>query len=363
MNIWNNEFSCLLGVKYPVIQAPMLGVTTPEMVAAANKAGTLGSLALGDLPAGKCIELIRATRTITANKFAVNIFVNKIPEITPELRLKYDRVKSLIEEIAKQEKVDVDLPSIDSLKLTNYQDQIDVIIAEKCKIVSFTFGNLNAESIKKLKENDTILIGTCTSVEEALVLDESGIDIICVQGIEAGGHRGSFIGEDIPQIGGLSLLAQVRDVVARPLIYAGGLYNANTIMAARALGAQGYQVGSILLGSQESVLMHFEKQRLRTAKQSDIVLTRSFTGRYARGIKNKFIELLGRTNDQLPYPYQNKLTAELRKKSKEAANPDFVSIWAGQSLNGFSSLSTTDILNDLIANVENMYSRFYNGNM
>lgn len=99
----------------------------------------------------------------------------------------------------------VSLPEIKDIKLYPYHEQIDAVIGEDCKILSFTFGNPDDKSIQKLKENGVLLIGTCTSVEEALVLEKSGIDMICVQGIEAGGHRGSFETENIPQIGGLSL--------------------------------------------------------------------------------------------------------------------------------------------------------------
>ncbi|MBC9796788.1 NAD(P)H-dependent flavin oxidoreductase [Sinomicrobium weinanense] len=349
---WKNHLTRILNIEYPMIQAPMFGVTTPEMVAAAAKAGVLGSLSLGDLPADKCRELIQTTKKLTDKPFAVNIFVHEIPELSDALRTRYNNAKQFAENLAKQHQIDVILPDIDSITTPDYHDQVDTIMAEECRIVSFTFGNLDAQSIERLKSHDTVLIGTCTSVEEARILERSGIDLVCVQGIEAGGHRGSFAAEDIPAIGGLSLLAQVYDSVDVPLIYAGGVYNAKTLLAAKTLGAQGVQIGSLLLGSAESALQEFEKEKLRNASESDIVLTRSFSGRYARGIKNAFINAVENSGQVLPYPYQNKLTGPLRKTAKAAGNTDFVSIWAGQSLNGFSSASTTDIIRKLIDEVE-----------
>lgn len=350
---WQNNISKLLDVQYPIIQAPMFGVTTPQMVAAAAQAKVLGSLSLGDLSADQCREFIRDTKALTNQAFAVNIFVNAIPKLTEELKNQYARTKQYVEQLAKQHHLEVELPHIDEIKLTDYHDQVDVIIAEGCKILSFTFGNLDMESIQKLKDNKVILIGTCTSVQEAIQLEQAGIDLICVQGIEAGGHRGSFTAEDIPQIGGLSLLSQVFATVKTPLIYAGGIYNAQTLWATKILGAQAFQIGSLLLGSKESALKEFEKQRLQNAKESEIMLTKSFSGRYARGLNNVFIKAMENSGMILPYPYQNKLTAELRKVAKTHYNVDFVSIWVGQSINDYSLSSTTEIIQQLITVTEN----------
>lgn len=326
----------------------MFGVSTPEMVEAAAKAECLGSLALADLSAEKSVELIRKTKSLTNRPFAVNIFVHQIPEITDELKQQYSKTKKHLENLAQENNMEVHLPELESLKINSYHEQIDAIIDENCKILSFTFGNLDHQNIQKLKENGTILIGTCTSVEEALALEKSGIDIICVQGIEAGGHRGSFVSENIPQIGGFSLLSQVNDSVKVPLIYAGGIYNGKTLAAAKQLGAQGVQVGSILLSSNESALQDFEKKRLKNVNEKDIVLTKSFSGRYARGIKNKFIETIENSEYILPYPYQNKLTGEMRRIARTVKNDEFVNLWVGQSIIDYSELSTQVILEKLI---------------
>lgn len=349
---WSNNITQLLGIEYPIIQAPMFGVTTPEMVAAAAKANTLGSLSLADLPTDKCIDLIRKTKQLTDKPFAVNIFLHTIPELSDSLRKHYNETKSFLENLAKEYGLQVALPEIDHIHLADYHDQVDAIIAEKCKIVSFTFGNLDAESIQKLKSHNVILIGTCTSVEEAKILEESGIDLICVQGIEAGGHRGSFMDQVIPQIGGFSLLPQVFEQVKTPLIYAGGIYNARTLLAAKTLGAQGFQIGSLLLNSSESALLDFEKEELRNLLEKDIILTKSFSGRFARGIQNTFIRKVEHSGYILPYPYQNKLTGELRKAARTQSNSNFVNIWTGQSITPLSEASTSEILQKLIKETE-----------
>lgn len=350
---WTNDITRLLNIDIPIIQAPMFGVTTPEMVAAASNIQCLGSLALADLNAEKCVEEIRKTKQLTNRPFAVNIFVHQIPEITDTLRTDYVKAKTFIEKLAKQNNLEVNIPNIDELRINSYHEQIEAIISEDCKIVSFTFGNLDPISIDKLKSNGTILIGTCTSVNEAKILENSGIDIICVQGLEAGGHRGSFVTENIPEIGGLSLLAQVSEAVKVPIIYAGGIYNAKTLLASKTLGASGFQIGSLLLASTESALKDFEKERLRKVNEADIILTKSFSGRFARGIKNSFISATEQTEFILPYPYQNKLTGELRKVAKANKNVDFTNIWVGQSINEYSATLTADIIRDLIIKTEN----------
>jgi len=350
---WKSRITQLLGIDYPIVQAPMFGVTTPEMVAAASGKSCLGSLALADLDAEKSIEQIQLTKQLTNKAFAVNIFVHKIPVITAELRAEYAKAKTFIEQLAKENNLELNIPNIDQLKVNNYHEQIDAIISQNCKIVSFTFGNLDIQSIDKLKRNGAILIGTCTSVHEAITLEKSGIDIVCVQGLEAGGHRGSFTSEDIPKIGGLSLLSQVSETVKVPIIYAGGIYNAKTLLATKTLGASGFQIGSLLLGSSESALLDFEKDRIRNVKEADIMLTKSFSGRYARGIRNTFIDAIENSGIILPYPYQNKLTAELRRVARLKRHPEFLNLWMGQSISEFEEQSTAEIIKNLIEQTEN----------
>ncbi|MBL1408292.1 NAD(P)H-dependent flavin oxidoreductase [Sphingobacterium faecale] len=345
---WDEQLTRSFGTTYPIIQAPMFGVTTPEMVAATASAGCLGSLALGDMNAEGAVKMIRKVRALIDKSFAVNIFAHHIPAITDVLREQYRATKAFIEELAQEHDLDIRIPDLSEIKVNRYHELLDVILEEGCKIVSFTFGNLDDCSIDRLKKEGCLLIGTCTSVEEALILEKSGIDIICVQGIEAGGHRGSFDDTGLPKIGGFSLLAQVYDHVKVPLVYAGGLYKGEMLAAAQVLGARGFQVGSMLCASVESALMDIEKERLIAARETDIVLTKSFSGRYARGIRNTFTDAMDRSGYILPYPYQNKITGALRRVAKEQGNIQFLNIWAGQSLSHFSSMSTTDILRKLI---------------
>ncbi len=326
----------------------MFGVTTPQMVAAASNSGFLGSAALGDLDADSCTSIIRECKQLTDANFAANIFVNQIPEVTQDLKSRYDRTRQKLYELSEKLNLKVDLPDIEKVKPSGYRQQIETVIEEDVKVLSFTFGNLDKETIGKLQHNGVTLIGTCTSEQEAQSLIDSGIDMICVQGIEAGGHRGSFDEENFPQIGGLSLLQNVRQMTKLPIIYAGGITRKTTIDSLKTLGADGFQVGTLLVCSRESALIESEKQRLANATKPEIILTKSFSGRYARGLRNEFIDLFENSNYILPYPFQNKLTGPFRKAARQANLVEYVNLWAGQSLGNLSYESTGEILKTLI---------------
>lgn len=347
---WSNIITEKLSIQYPIVQAPMLGAASPEMVAAAAATGCLGNLPLGDLPATTCLDKIKKVKTLTDKAFSVNLFLHKIPPATPQLQKQYEHAAQALQQFAKENGIEVNIPAFQAVNPNNTKEQIDVVLSEKIPIVSFTFGNLDADSIALLKAHNVVLIGTCTSLEEAIVLEKTGSDIICLQGFEAGGHRGSFLTDDnhVPKIGGFSLLSLIKGNINRPIIYAGGIYNASTLLAAKTLGAEGFQIGSALLCSEESELKPFEKARLQKVQQTEIVLINSFTGKYARGISNTFVRHFENSAALLPYPYQNILTRSFRNIARENQNADLVNIWVGQSVHEYSFSSTKNILEELI---------------
>lgn len=338
-----NKVTDLLQIVHPIIQAPMYGVVTPEMTSAAYRVGCLGSYPIGDLNYEQAVKEIQACYALNIPNFAVNLFVNPIPLVDSDLIQRYEKMKLRLEQLCYKLELDVVFPELHHLYLAPYTERIDAIIDQKIKIVSFTFGNLDADSIEKLKANHVILIGTCTNVEEAKLLEASGIDIVCVQGIEAGGHRGSFQQDVISEIGGFSLLQQVRNTISTPIVYAGGIHTKEAKKAVITMGADGVQLGTCLLCSTESKLSHHEKNRLLKLDTEETVLTKSFSGRYARGLSNAFISDFLEV-DILPYPYQNKLTQPLRKAAQEKGLLEYVSIWCGQSNFNLQTDSTDKIL-------------------
>jgi len=210
--------TALLGIEYPIVQEPMVGVRAPEMVAAIANNGGLGSLPVGGLSPEKTLELIQKTKALTSCPFAVNLFAHNIGEI------KYDEANAMLdflEQLGSDNNASFSRPDTSAFRFYSYKEQIDVLIEEKIPIISFTFGVLSDDIIVRFKNNGTILIGTATCVEEALILKEKNIDAITAQGIEGGGHRGSFVKGPLPNIGVMALVPQIIEKTGLPVLASG----------------------------------------------------------------------------------------------------------------------------------------------
>ncbi|RFS19090.1 nitronate monooxygenase [Chitinophaga silvatica] len=348
---WKNELTRLLGITYPVIQAPMLGITTPAMVAAVSNSGGLGSLPVGGLSPEKAGALIREVKALTSAPFAVNMFVY---DLAPSYdQNAFNEMQDFLQFLYGANRLAVPPVNFDTVPFYSWREQLPVIIAAGVKLVSFTFGMPDKEGYKLFKENQIISIGTATSVEEAVALKEAGTDIIVAQGIEAGGHRGSFLGTTLPQVGTMSLVPQIVDRIRVPVIAAGGIMDGRTLLAAFNLGAEGVQVGSLFLRSNESLATPAHKEEIAKLADTDTVLTKSFTGRWARGIRNKLLaEIEASGLPIVGYPYQNELTQPIRKLARELDKPEFLIMWAGQSAAKAKTWKSADIFSELIRETE-----------
>ncbi|MCH5721118.1 NAD(P)H-dependent flavin oxidoreductase [Niabella hibiscisoli] len=338
----------ILTIAFPIIQAPMLGVSTPEMAATVSIEGGLGSLPVGGLSPETTRQLIRQTKSLTNKPFAVNLFAHDIPNYTEN---ELEPMRQLILKLAEKRGYHLDIEELTGFKFYNHLDQIDILVEENIDIVSFTFGCLDSNSIHRLQQNGCILIGTATCVEEALYLQKQGIDMISVQGIEAGGHRGSFIKDKpLPQVGLFALLPQVRKYVDLPCIAAGGINNASTIKAAFDLGADGIQVGTAFIGTHESLAIPSYKTKLQEAGDINTVLTRALSGRWARGLRNELMQDIEQAGITIPpYPLQNSLTTAMRKLAQQNDDSEYTSLWAGQSTSETGSLYTKEVFGNLTA--------------
>lgn len=345
------RLSQILRINYPIIQAPMLGVTTPEMVVAASESLCLGSLPVGGLSSEKTASLISAVKKHTDKPYAVNLFVHDVVE---EIDFNiFEEMQNFLERIHQENNLFFERITAESIKPIHYSEQIPTLIQEKVPVVSFTFGIPDAATIAQFKKNGTKIIGTATCVKEAILLEAAGVDAITAQGIEAGGHRGSFLKtDDLPEIGLIALVAQLCEAVKVPVIAAGGIYNAKTAHAAYDLGAEGIQVGTLFIPADESEATAAYKLAVLSAHDTDTKLTKAFTGRWARGIKNTFMERMDNSGLTIPfYTYQNYLTAAMRSFAKQNNNKELMSLWAGQSAGKSQRGTTADILNELISSI------------
>jgi nitronate monooxygenase len=324
----DTDLTELLGTRYPLIQAPMAGVTTPELVAAVSGAGALGSLAGAMLPPDQLRADIEAVRGLTDAPFAVNLFA---PIETPPAPA---QVAAMSEALAPwRERYGLGPageppqppPSLVS-------DQLAVVIEARPAAFSFTFGIPPAGALDEMRDAGIGLIGTATVPGEAVMLEEAGCDAVVAQGSEAGGHRGTFaLPFERALIGTMTLVPQVVDALSVPAIAAGGIMDGRGIAAALALGASGTQLGTAFIACPESAAPDPYKRSLWESDASATTVTHAFTGRPARGVQTPFFEQLERSETEIPpYPLQAMLVAELRQAGLERDELEVVMRLAGQ---------------------------------
>ncbi len=348
---WSNKLTELLNISYPIVQAPMLSVSTPAMVAAISNKGGLGSLPVGGLSKEKTTALIRQTKALTTKLFAVNLFAHHVEPVDASSIL---AMQDFLEGLCKANNIDYKMPSPEAFQFASYKDQVEVLLAEDVPVVSFTFGILDDDVIKQLKERKIILIGTATCVKEALLLKQKGIDIIVAQGIEAGGHRGGFLAnEPLPMIGLLTLISQMVNKVTTPILAAGGINDGKTIKAALLCGAKGVQVGSAFIASDESDAIPPYKMAVQQATETDTVLTRSLSGKWARGIRNKLMTEIETASIEVPaFPVQGALTGPIRLAAQQKRDKEFMALWAGQNCSTAEMKPAGEIFDGLINEAE-----------
>ncbi len=250
--------------------------------------------------------LIREVKALTSKPFAVNLFAHQLPaQVDPG---QFARMHQILRQIGAAYGMQWEQPSLENLKFFLAQDQIPVLLEEKIPVVSFTFGALGSEVIQAFSNEGIVTIGTSTCLEEALFLQGQGVSAVVAQGIEAGGHRGTFLTpEQPPQIGLAALVRGIAKQVQIPVIAAGGIMDGAGISATFSLGAQGVQLGSAFLRCAESAGAPGYKAAVAASADTSTVLTRAFTGRWARGIRNEFIQKMEEhTAAVCPYPRSGK---------------------------------------------------------
>lgn len=320
----------LLKIDYPIIQAGMAGgPTTVELVVEVSEAGGLGTLGAAYMTPDALRQTIREIRSKTKKNFGVNIFAATVNDDFSRLA----EVQKALSPFRSQ----LEIQEVQS----SYQspdwsvEQFTICIQEGVPVISTAFGCLSAEQMKVAKERQVKIVAMVTTVEEAKQAEVSGADAIVAQGSEAGGHRSTFSLENHPagaQIGTLSLVPQVADAVEIPVIAAGGIVDGRGLVASLILGAQGVQVGTRFVAAKESGAHAAYKQAIFESNEESTVVTKSFSGRPARGIKNRFIQEFEQSGIQpLPFPSQNTITKDIRAAAAKANDPAYMSLWAGQS--------------------------------
>jgi nitronate monooxygenase len=337
---WPTRAAELLGIRRPIVQAPMAGSTTPELVAAVSEAGGLGSVGAARTPPDDLRATIRRIRELTDRPFGVNVFAWPPFDADADPTRTLAGLAPLYEDVGVAAPAEVRAPFDPSTLL---ERQLAVVAEERVPVFSFTFG---IPPLDEVRAAGAVIAGTATSPAEAAALERAGVDLVVAQGSEAGGHRGTFLhGFDEGLIGSLALVPAVVDAVAVPVLAAGGIMDGRGVAAAFALGADGVQVGTAFLSTGESALGDVERRVLAGAGST--VVTDRFTGRPARGVRNALSTRLEDV-EPLPFPLQAVATGPVTRAAVEQGREELAQVLAGQGAPRGRALGAAELVATLV---------------
>ena len=332
-----------LGVTLPVLAAPMAGgPSTPELVVAAARAGSLGFLGGGYKTPDALADQIAEVR-FAGVPFGVNLFAPNLVPVDPDA---YDKYRDQIQQEA--DLYEVDLGKVPVTENDDYwQEKVDLLLADPVPAVTFTFGIPEPKVITALKNAGSLIGQTITSPAEARLAAETDVDVLLVQAAAAGGHSGILTPDRLPpEIPLPQLLQQVGVVTSLPLIGAGGLGTPDDVAAALGAGAIATAAGTVLLRSKESGTSAPYRAALADAERRSTLLTRAFTGRPARGLANVFTDRYTAVAPE-GYPAIHHLTSPVRKAAAAAGDPERINLWAGTGYRHATDAPAGEILASL----------------
>jgi nitronate monooxygenase len=328
----NNRLTSRFGLQYPIIQGPLGGLSSQRLTAAVSNYGGLGSFGAHGLKPEAIRDVIREIRSLTSEPFAMNLWVSMEDEgVLTATEEAFDRcLTPLAERIAS---LGGARPSYRAYEPIRFEDQVQVLLEEGISVFSFIYGIPSKQILDEFRRREIALLGTATTVDEAIALEHAGVDAIAASGFEAGGHRGSFLlRPEESLVGTMALVPQVVDAVRLPVVAAGGIGDARGVVAAFALGAEGAQLGTAFLACEESGASPLHRKAILSGQAKQTALTRGFTGRLARGIRNRLLDEFNHGDSEiLPYPLQRALVRHLSIAAESAGRSDLLPLWAGQS--------------------------------
>ncbi|WP_077416547.1 NAD(P)H-dependent flavin oxidoreductase [Chryseobacterium sp. JV274] len=331
--MWNkNRITELLGIEYPILQGPFGGgLSTVELTTAVSNLGGLGGFGAYTLSPQEIYDIHKEILTKTDKPYNLNLWI-KDHDIIDEQHTKDQYQKAI--EIFKPyfDLLDTDIPSPPLSFESRFQNQLSVIFDIKPKVFSFMFGLMDENIIEDLHQQGTAILGTATTLDEAVALEKTGVDVIVASGFESGGHRPSFLDQaELSTTGTFALIQLIKDKVKIPVVAAGGIVNGRGIAGAFQLGAEAVQIGTAFLATEESGALPIHKEFLFSDAARSTALTRAYTGRLGRGITTKISrDVLAATDKTLPFPLQTHFMGALRKAALEQQKNDLVFFWAGQ---------------------------------
>lgn len=346
-----SEATRRLGIRYPIIQGPFGGgLSTIRLVATVANAGGLGSFGAHVTPPDHIEALARDIRAQTNQAFALNLWISDHDpgglELTQD---EFDRVYRGFEPYFRE--LGVEKPERPQRYHQSYEAQVEALLEARPPAFSFVFGIPSATILAECRRRGIVTLGTATSIAEAQALEAAGIDLIIATGLDAGGHRPSFLADaEESLMGTMSVTQLIASRVKVPVIAAGGIVDGRGMKAAFALGAQGAQIGTAFLACEESGTSPEHRAILFSDRTQHTVLTRAFSGRLARGVRNRWTdEIAPALGTIAPFPVQNWFMSRLRPAAVKAGRTDLVSLWAGQASPNLRHHTAAALMDSLIA--------------
>ena len=342
-----NALTTLLGTEHPLIQAPMAGVQGAAMAVAVSNAGALGSLPCAMLAPDAMDRELAAITAGTQRPYNVNFFCHAAPEPDEAREAAW---RAWLTAYYHEAGLDIDSVPAGAGRVPFNRAAADILERFKPKVVSFHFGLPDLDLLDRVKSWGSVVLSSATTVEEARWLEAFGADAIIAQGIEAGGHRGMFLSDDLTtQSGTFALLPQIVASVNVPVIAAGGIADAAGVAAAMALGASGVQVGTSFLCCPEATTSPLHRAALKSEAAHHTALTHLFTGRPARGIVNRVMRELGPMNPVAPaFPLATAAMAPLRAHWEAKGSGDFSPLWSGQNASHCRDVPAAELVAELV---------------
>lgn len=355
-----SRFQQFLGLHHPIIQAPMAGGgDTDALITAVGKAGALGFMGAAYLTTDQLLARSSALRAASDRPFGINLFA---PQPQPTVS---DTSAALALVAPAFHEVGLTAPDQPPAPLPDpFDQQFQAVLDSGCRAFSLTMGLPPAGVVEAARARNVMVLGTATTVSEAVLLQQAGVDGIIAQGAEAGGHRGTFAEHlapngEAPLIGTMALVPQIVDAVNLPVIASGGIMDGRGIAAALALGAVAVQMGTAFLVTREAGASPAHQQAILNARDDQTRITRAFSGRPARGVVNRFMTMVPEDGSILPFPLQNSLTRPLRTEAGKQGLADHLSLWSGQAPTLARPMAAGDLVAALVTETQAAIDRLH----
>lgn len=349
----SNRMRELVGVEAPIVLGAFGGLSSPALTAQVSTLGGLGSYGLYGYTAKRIHETVVALRGLTPRPFALNLWLPTGDEIDPvdaEFDKDFETATSVA--AALYEELAMSVPPLPAHFLPDFQEQFDAVIDARPAALSLVYGVPSPELVTRAHAADIRLIGTATTVDEAVALEAGGVDAVVATGAEAAGHRVSFLRPaEESLVGTFALVPQVVDAIDIPVIAAGGIADRRGVAAAFALGADGVQVGTAFLRTEQSAATPAHRAAIAATPAHGTVLTRAMSGRLSRGVPNHAVQYIEAHGAIARFPAQNWLTGQFRAEAVRQGVGELLSLWMGQAGPLSRSLDAEEVYRELLAGV------------